>query len=186
MIQRNLLIVIAAALFAIPFDSVAASHPFHVSRAEIEYNAKRKTFEVALCVWPEDLEKAASKLENRDVNIDLETEANRDAIFKKYVAAKFKFVEATDPESDTKSNANKPTPAKIRWIGSEIKIKQGWLYFEVAADASVSDWTIENRMFFELNDDQLNQIQVQNGKLMASQTLSVNQPSANWSRDNKK
>jgi len=176
MIYCKLLVVMFSALFACPMGPVTAPHPFHVTRAEIEYNGERNTFEVALCVWPEDLEKAISKMEDRDVSIDVETEADRDSMFKKYVAAKFQF--SGRPESKRIA----ATPKGIRWVGSEIKVKQGWLYFEVPADASMNDWTIENRMFFELNDDQLNQIQIQNGKLMTSQTLSVSQPSVGWSR----
>jgi hypothetical protein len=162
-------------------ESAFASHPFHVTRAEIEYNAKRQTFEVALCVWPEDLERAVSKMENRDVRIDAISETSRDEIFSRYVAKKFRFVaqakDATDEE--------KPVAAKMRWIGSELEIKQGWLYFEVDAKTESANWSIENQMFFRLNEDQLNQVQIRNGKEVVSKTLSANQSSTNWSSQKK-
>ena len=66
----TLLLLIAVALTGLG-EQAFASHPFHVTRAEVEYNAKRQTFEVAICVWPEDLQRAASKMEKRDVKICL-------------------------------------------------------------------------------------------------------------------
>lgn len=177
MIQfKTTLLLLVVALTCL-CESAFASHPFHVTRAEIEYNAKRKKFEVAICVWPEDLAKAVSKMEDRTINIDTETETNRDKVFHKYVAQKFKFI------SQSNNDSEKSAAATIRWIGSELEVKQGWLYFEVEAKAAATSWSIENRMFFELNDDQLNQVQVRNGKLMESQTLSGQQPSVGWTRE---
>ena len=178
MIQTKTILLLIVALM-LPIEPASASHPFHVTRAEVEYNPKRQTFEVAICVWPEDLARAVSQTEKRKVNIDDESEASRDAMFSRYVAKKFQFVAQT--AADNKKE--KPAAAKIRWIGSELEVKQGWLYFEVDAKTVAKNWTIENRMFFELNDDQLNQVQIRNGKLMESQTLSGLQSSVDWKRE---
>ena len=192
MIQFKAILLLLAVALTLPGEAANASHPFHVTRAEVEYNADRQTFEVAICVWPEDLALAVSKMEKRTVKIDSETEASRDEIFSRYVAKKFRFVAQTKTDNTKKTDAKsddakqeKPAAAKIRWVGSELEIKQGWLYFEVDAKTAATDWTIENRMFFELNDDQLNQIQIRNGKALDSQTLSANQTSATWSRETK-
>lgn len=160
-------------------EPALASHPFHVSRAEVDYNAKRKTLEVALCVWPEDLEKAVSKMEKSSFRIDDETEKKRDLLFKKYVEKKFRFL------PNGKAEGEKKAAAVIRWVGSEIKIKQGWLYFEVDVSDSAANWKIENSMFFELNDDQMNHIQVRNGKVLNTQTLSDKTPSMDWAKQPK-
>lgn len=177
MIRLATTLLLLAVVFASNGESAKASHPFHVTRAEIEYNAKRKTFEVAICVWPEDLERAVSKLEKRSVKIDDETEANRDKMFCRYVAKTFQFTaQPAKADGEDKPSAT----AKIRWIGSELEIKQGWLYFEVDANQATTSWKIANRMFFELNDDQLNQAQIRNGKTIQSETLSALKPAANW------
>ena len=55
-----------------------AAHPYHVSRAEIQYNASRGTFEVALCVWPADLEKAVGQMQKKAIDLDTLTEAQLD------------------------------------------------------------------------------------------------------------
>lgn len=159
----------------------AASHPYHVSLAEIEYNPTRKTFEVALCVWPEDLQKSVSQMEKRPVFIDTETEKDRDELFKKYVAQKFLFL-----PSEKAEEGGELTSASIRWVGSELTLKKCWLYFEVDGKTASGGWSIENQMFFELNDDQLNLVQVKAGKSLESRTLSANQPSLKWSLDTRK
>ena len=177
--QPRFLILVALAFAAILCDNSFASHPFHVTRAEIEYNSTRKTFEVALCVWPEDLEKAVSKIEKKSIDIDAIGETKRDELFKKYVAQSFRFIPKQAGQTD---KAKKPVAADIRWVGSEIKVKQGWLYFEVDAKSDAANWSIENEMFFELNDDQMNHLQIRSGKEWASKTLSANQSSADWVR----
>jgi hypothetical protein len=154
----------------------ATPHPYHVSMAEVEFNSTRKTFEVALCVWPEDLQKAVSKMENGAINIDTATEKDRNDLFRKYVAQKFRFV-----PSEKIEKGGEVTPASIRWVGSEITLKKCWLYFEVDGKSASGGWSIENEMFFELNDDQLNLVQVKAGKNLESRTLSASQPSLDWS-----
>ncbi len=177
MIRFETILLLLIVLLSAISESADASHPFHVTRAEIDYNAKRKTFEVAICVWPEDLAKAVSKIEKRTVDVDAESEKSRDAMFKKYVAKSFRFTPSKLSEDEISKAAD------IRWIGSELKVKQGWLYFEVDASAAASRWTIENEMFFEFNDDQMNQIQVRNGKEWISKTLSAEVPSTGWTRE---
>lgn len=117
------------------------SHPFHVSVAEIEYNAKSKKLECALRIWPEDLEKALNKRSNEKVDLD-STEDIDERIFK-YMNAKIKI-----------SSGEKAS--KLIWVGKELEIKQGWLYFEVETGKQPDDFTFSNQMFFELQDDQVN------------------------------
>ena len=127
---------------------ILAMHPYHVSFAEVEWNSKTGNFEVALCVWPGDLEKAISAMKGRSVDLDHEDEDDLDKSCCGYVANRFRIV----------GEGGKPAP--IRWVGAQIGLKQAWLYFEVAGDKRPGSWTIENRVFFELNDGQLNQIQI--------------------------
>lgn len=128
MIQFKAILLLLAVALTLPGEAANASHPFHVTRAEVEYNADRQTFEVAICVWPEDLALAVSKMEKRTVKIDSETEASRDEIFSRYVAKKFRFVAQTKTDNTKKTDAKsddakqeKPAAAKIRWVGSSLK-----------------------------------------------------------------
>ena len=118
---------------------LAASHPYHVSFAEVEWNPKTGNFEVGLCVWPADLEKAISKMENRSV--DLDKEADLSAICKAYVANRFRIV------------SDKGRGGELRWVGEQVDLKQAWLYFEITGDQNPGNWKIDNRVFFELNSE---------------------------------
>ena len=132
-------------------SSLVASHPYHVSFAEVEWNPKTGNFEVGLCVWPADLEKAISKMEDRSVDLDKETELS--AVCKAYVTSRFRIVNDAGQAG------------QIRWVGEQVDLKQAWLYFEVSGNQTPGNWKVDNRVFFELNSDQLNQIQVKTGDL---------------------
>ena len=172
---KRLLTLICLAAACLSTQIAMASHPFHVSSAEVEYNQNRETFEVAICLWPEDLAKAVSQMEQKPIDIDAISETERDKLFKKYVSQKFRFINSSTAEDEEQQ------PATIRWVGSELNLKQGWLYFEVDAKSAGTEWTIENKMFFEVNEDQLNQVQIRHRKALMSQTLSTNQPAVEWS-----
>jgi hypothetical protein len=149
------LIVHTFALLLVSCSTCFATHPYHVSYAEVEWNAKTGNFEVALCVWPADLEKAIAAQENKVVDLDSVKEL--DSLLEKYVAKRFKVTSASQ------NAAQKTVPQPIRWIGHEKNLKKAWLYFEVSGDKTTNDWTIENRVFFEMNEEQANHVQLKLG-----------------------
>ena len=137
-----------------------ATHPYHVSLAEIEFNQTTGNFEVALCVWPADLEKALSRQLGRPV--DLDTIEDLDEKLAQYVSSCFQINNAKGEE------------AKIRWVGHEKDLKKAWLYFEVQTKQASSKWTLENRVFFELNEDQTNQVNLRIGSKRSSSVHTLN------------
>ncbi len=164
-------LVLVAAVVSSPADC-QASHPYHVSHAEVNWNAKSGNFEVALCVWPADLEKALKVDVGR--SIDLDEVENLDLLLESYVGKKFRITSGGG-QADTK----KPTAAKIRWVGHERDLKKAWLYFEISGDKAIRQWKIENRVFFELNEDQLNHVDFKHGntaKVVISRLGQVSHP----------
>lgn len=207
------LVVIATGFAAGGAIGAEPPHPYHVSLAEVNWNAKSQKFEVALCLWPADLEKALAQQTGRP--IDLEKEANVDRLMEAYIAKRF-TIHSTNKQTEPKqttplastsntasasqaltpagSSTNAPTdsassqastatknrvlappapiniatntaksnssaqPPKMKWYGHEADAKQVWLYFEIEGNPQ-ANWTAENRVFFELNDDQLNHVQ---------------------------
>jgi len=177
-----------------------------VSLAEVNWNPKSQKFEVALCLWPADLEKALARQTGRPIDLAKEPEVDR--LLEAYVSKRFIIrstprdaeqakkqpsgpeslsslktldasnrVAAKSPivnENPTQTDSapqpttigtiavtvgnDTQTPSKIKWYGHEANAKKAWVYFEIAGDAEV-DWSVENRVFFELNDDQLNHVQ---------------------------
>lgn len=150
-LSKFALTILLASCFA---STVAATHPYHVSLAEIELNPKTGNFEVALCVWPADLEKAIAL--QIDESIDLDTIEKLDEHLATYVSKHFRIL------------GGKGEQANIRWVGHEKDLKKAWLYFEVQTEKSKADWTLENRIFFELNEDQSNQVNLKIGKKKSS------------------
>ena len=148
------IVVLCVSLIAPAF--CPASHPFHVSNAEVNWNPRSGNFEVALCLWPADLEKAISIDQAKPV--DLDKVANLDELLKRYVEKRFLFRKSKTAQSDDAKNDAVAAP--IRWVGHEKNLKTAWLYFEVEGDKTQAEWAIENRVFFELNEDQLNQVQL--------------------------
>jgi hypothetical protein len=137
-----------------------ASHPNHVSNAEVNWNPKSGNFEIALCVWPADLEKALALDQSKP--IDLDKVENLDELLKSYVEKKFLIRPSQSQQSSTPQTNQEPSKAAtaIRWVGHERDLKAAWLYFEIEGDTQGAQWTVENRIFFELNEDQLNQLQL--------------------------
>ena len=198
--QIILLLTLTVIMIGVTANNVIGAeppHPYHVSLAEVNWNVKSHKFEVALCLWPADLEKALARQTGRP--IDLEKEANIDQLMEAYIGKHF-TIHSTDaqtkkPKKEQNTPAKElvsgkttnpittktqktviapPTPIniatatakgdppveapKMKWFGHEADAKQVWLYFEIAGKPGAK-WTAENRVFFELNDDQLNHIQ---------------------------
>ena len=198
--QIILLLTLAVIMIGVTANNAIGAeppHPYHVSLAEVNWNAKSQKFEIALCLWPADLEKALARQTGRP--IDLEKEANIDRLMEVYIGKHFTIHSANEQTKKPKKEQNTPAngrvgdkaanptititqnsvvapstpintatvttkgdspakPPKMKWFGHEADAKQVWLYFEIAGEPGAK-WTAENRVFFELNDDQLNHIQ---------------------------
>ncbi len=172
--HRLWLLLGSVMLSGVMTSGLLASHPFHVSSAEVNWNSKTGNFEVALCVWPADLEKAIARQQAKSV--DLDEVGNADELMQQYIASRFQILRSSDgaaKEGSTPAEPQTATPA-FRWVGHEMDLKKAWLYFEIPGDEQPDQWQIENRVFFELNEDQMNQVQVTgNGRILAADSLSV-------------
>lgn len=132
----------SSAVAMIPLGLESSVHPYHVSLAEFERNERSGNFEVSLCIWPADLEKALSQKNEKP--IDLDEVENLDDLIAEYLKEKVVF-------ADSEGNQ-----APIRFVGCELDLQKGWLYFEVQTGKERDDWSFQNRIFFELNEDQIN------------------------------
>lgn len=141
----------------------AWAHPFHVTLAEAELEAKTGHLEVAIRVKPEDLERALSALTKR--KISLEKEAKVDALILNYLRGAIRFI-----------GANKK-PAKMSFVGKELSRKALWIYFEVDLGGQLEGVKVENRVFFKVLPDQLNTMNFKQGKKRCSLSFSRKFPS---------
>jgi hypothetical protein len=84
-------VALVAAVASSPADC-QASHPYHVSHAEVNWNEASGNFEVALCVWPADLEKALKG--DTGKSVDLDEVENLDQLLEAYIGKKFRITNA--------------------------------------------------------------------------------------------
>ncbi len=136
--------------FTAMWCQTALAHPAHVSIAEAELNAETGRLEVALRVHPVDLERALQLRNKKRINLDKTNEV--DALITAYLSDVFQVKRADG------------TAAKINWVGKEISLKWGWLYFEVPMKEGLEKARFSNRIFFELLEDQTNMILLKQGK----------------------
>jgi len=139
----------------------AGAHPFHVTLSEAEWNGKTGRLEVAMRVYPNDLERALRL--DPDKRIDLERTANVDQMITAYLS---KAVQA-----GTQATAD----SKIRWIGKEVSLKHVWLYFEIVPPAGQVPTWFSNHVFFELESDQINTVNLKSGAARATLNFSRRQ-----------
>ena len=134
----------------LPFS--AAAHKYHFSFTQIEYNAKEKTAEITLRVFADDLEAAISKQSGKSIKLDHKEAA---PIIAEYVRAKLEL----------KGRAGRLR--KLTWIGMEPKVDVALLYLAAKLPEGLAGVQLRQRVFFELFEDQVNQVLVKAGNNQA-------------------
>lgn len=137
-------------------------HPGHESFAEIELNRRTGNLQVALCVWPEDLESALRKFSHTAVSLD---DADVDKTLVAYLKKRF-IVRA---EQDG-------APLGIRWVGKELDLKKTWLYFEVLDAADGAVLRLEHRLLLGEVDQQQNYVAFRDGDTRTSMLFDQDHP----------
>ncbi|MEO1999085.1 MAG: DUF6702 family protein [Planctomycetaceae bacterium] len=128
----------------------AVAHPFHVSLAEAEWNAKTGRLEVALKVHATDLEKALRRRTKKPVDLDKSPDVDR--LISAYLNHVFRV------------QSPKGQACTIKWVGKEVTLKSAWLYFELPLPQGIEGMRFSNQMFFELLSNQVNTINFKQGR----------------------
>jgi hypothetical protein len=131
----------------------AAAHKFHFSFTQIEYNAQEKTAAITLRVFADDLENALSQRSGKAVKLDHKDAA---ALAAAYVRD---TVELKGRDGRIK---------KLMWIGMETKVDVALLYVEAKLPEGMTGLQLRQRVFFELFDDQVNQVSLKAADRKAS------------------
>ncbi len=151
-LSRSAAAVIGLAVCLLTQTPLAASHPYHVCVGEMDWNAERGRWEVALRLHPSDLQTAISQLAGRRLELDGSPEAEKWVM--RYLSQHFGWVglDADDRprplpgqpavgaspageggSSSTGRAASEETPlSELSWLGSELEKGWLWLYFELA------------------------------------------------------
>lgn len=129
----------------LPFypSALTAAHKYHFSFTQLEYNAQEKSVEITVRVFADDLEVAISKRSGKSVKLD---EKEAAALVADYARDK---IELKGRDGRTK---------RLTWVGMEPKVDVAFLYFEAKAPAGVVGSQFRQQMFFDLFEDQVNQV----------------------------
>lgn len=138
---------------------VVAAHTFHASLTQIEVNASANTVEVGIRVFVDDLEEALTRRTGRRVRLG--TTAGFDALALDYVSASLGI-----------EGANGKRLA-FSWIGRETSVDVVWLFVEAPLNGQLDGGRLENKLFFELFDDQVNTVNIKDGERRTTLTFST-------------
>jgi hypothetical protein len=147
-IGRLLAIVLWAAA-QVGLAASAEAHPFHFSFAEGTWNEQTQRLEVALRLEPHDLEATLRQHAGRAVTLEAPT---TEKLMQEYL------------QKSVRLETSRGKPAEIRWVGSEIKIKAVWLYFEVPLPHGLEGVKITNTLLLEHLPNQVNVMALSQGE----------------------
>lgn len=133
--------------------STRPAHPFHATQAEVEWNPESQRFEVALSLWPVDVEgvlrEDAELRKAIPETIDLDDPKQHeplDAALRRYVESRFSLVilpptdlgeDVSVGTTETAAEASGPSRTSVEWLGFEIEQDSLWCYFELVPQGLV-------------------------------------------------
>lgn len=138
--------------------SVVEAHSVHQSTAEVEYNARTHKLEVSLTVFINDLELALIRQSERLMSFEKTPAKEFDAEIQTYLAKMF-VVTGADGKA-----------AKLEWLGRELDEDTSktrdpavTLFFEVPLPQGVDRAMLQQAVFCDLFQDEVNLVQVRSG-----------------------
>ena len=157
------LTVLATAFLALLAAAPAArAHKFHASLANVDYNDETKTAEISLRLFADDLEASLSRRAGSHVRIGLTK--NVEKLAHEYVVSALEFRDAAD------------APLALEWVGMETRTDVVWVYVQASAPAGLDGAKIDNRIFFDQFDDQVNLVVVRQGEKNVSLSFKPGTP----------
>ncbi len=151
--------------------SACLAHPFHISIAEMEYNAESKRIEVALKLHADDLERELERINS--VEVDLESSQLAD-LAAGFLDRHFYLIALSSVPADseqTQLDSGKPAVlSKVHFVGSELEKTWIWLYFELELLGPIvaeqdQDLALVNSVLLGRVRDQINTVRVRTGQM---------------------
>ncbi|MBY0245323.1 MAG: hypothetical protein K2Q03_07725 [Sphingobacteriaceae bacterium] len=130
-----------------------------MSSTDVVYNAKEKSLEINCKIFTDDFENALRK--NYKTKVDLigvKFQKNMDVLVKKYLETHLQI----------EVNGHKSAP---NYIGFEIDNESVSVYFEIDNVNSLKELKFSNTILYDLFDDQMNLINVENNNIRKTARL---------------
>lgn len=164
----------------------AAAHPFHISTAEVEFDADSDRLQVGLKVQAVDLERALSAHVGRSMTLD-QPQVDRQLV--DYLQRVFYLAQETPATAEISSDAAAPqAPAvsigrrlsAVHWVGMESQGTWVWLYFELELPPQRQSLRLVNTVLCDVNVNQINTVTVRHAAQRATLKMTSQQPSARF------
>jgi hypothetical protein len=162
-----------------------ASHPFHISVAELEWNSQSRRIEVSLKLQSLDTDQALSLLTKQRVNI--ETAAEPGKLLERFLQANFFLVPADQVEVSEPREPKFPEDivrSTVHYVGHELEVTWLWVYFELELDnttvsrvvAENGEWLLVNSVLLDITEGQINTVSVRQQAKKLSKRTTIRQP----------
>jgi hypothetical protein len=128
----------------------ASAHPIHTSYAEADFRPETKKLEIALRVYPDDLETALTTRAGKKITLERTPPPAFDILLLAYLRATF-LIRASDGS----------TPA-LHLVGRELKDRDQhlWIYFECTLPGGLAGTRLSHRFLRDAFPEQLNALRV--------------------------
>jgi hypothetical protein len=143
--KRVVCIIFIALLVSALFSTEGKAHKFYASFVTINYNQREQLVEITMRIFPDDLEAALSRQQNKPVHLDKSKSVS--AKIMAYLRKSFEL---------RKNGRLQP----LRWIGIDLGTDSAFLYMEVKLPGGLSGAEVRNHFLFEMFDDQTNVVSI--------------------------
>lgn len=195
--------IAAVVIVVLCTPAMAVAHPFHISSAEIEYDAGSDRLQVSLKLQAVDMERALAKLaakriklEQADIDVWLVEYLDRHLYLTPAVAvdvqgnsliqgplaqgppAQVPPLPDAEEDADQLLQASRdPLRSRVHWVGSELKGAWMWIYFELELPPARDNLQLVNTVLFDTNTSQINTVSVRHASQRTTLKLTSQQPS---------
>ena len=148
------LFLVLTLLYSVP-DNAVYSHDIHLSRTEINIDAKSGDLQISMHIFADDLDLALTKKYQKKYHIATEKEdPEGDNVIERYLKEVFRLSAGGKILS-------------YNYLGKEAGGEElaVWIYLEVENPGKIESLTVEQKLLFELYSDQKNIIDIKNGKI---------------------
>lgn len=128
----------------IPLFSFTTMHKFYVSVTQIEYVKEKKSVQIVMRIFIEDLEKLLRDRYDKNITLnESKTEKHIDTYIEEYLEKKIQI------------NINNNL-VDYKFIGKEYEDDIVFCYLEIENISQISDFEISNELFFDVFKEQQN------------------------------
>jgi len=123
-------------------------HPFHVSICEIDHDQKTNALQITHRIFLDDLEEGLNAFYNENLDLLNPKDPNKiNRLVEDYLSSRFAVIVNGKVK-------------KIDYLGNEMGKDVMWCYMEITKVKKVNSIEIEDKVLFEVFDDQSNIIHV--------------------------